>query len=29
VSQFWRYKPDEFLKNPVYARDFPVCKHCQ
>jgi branched-chain amino acid transport system substrate-binding protein len=29
VSQFWRYKPDEFLKKPVYARDFPVCKHCQ
>jgi branched-chain amino acid transport system substrate-binding protein len=28
VSQFWTYKPDEFLKNPVYSRDFPACKHC-
>ena len=23
VSQFWTYKPEEFLKNPVYSRDFP------
>ena len=29
VSQFWTYKPEEFLKNPVYGRDFPPCKHCQ
>ncbi len=28
VSQFWTYKPDEFLKNPVYDRNFPPCKHC-
>ena len=21
VSQFWTYKPEEFLKNPVYSRD--------
>jgi branched-chain amino acid transport system substrate-binding protein len=28
VSQFWTYRPDEFLKNPVYSRDFPPCKHC-
>ncbi len=28
VSQFWTYKPDEFLKNPVYSRDFPPCKYC-
>jgi branched-chain amino acid transport system substrate-binding protein len=28
VSQFWTYKPDEFLKNPVYSRDFPPCTHC-
>ncbi len=28
VSQFWTYKPDEYLKNPVYSRDFPACKHC-
>lgn len=23
VSQFWSYKPEDFLKNPVYSRDFP------
>jgi len=28
VSQFWTYKPDEFLRNPVYSRDYPPCKHC-
>ncbi len=28
VSQFWTYRPDEFLKNPVYSRDFPPCRHC-
>ena len=28
VSQFWKYKPEEFLKQPVYDRNFPACKHC-
>ncbi len=28
VSQFWTYKPDEYLRNPVYSRDYPPCKHC-
>jgi branched-chain amino acid transport system substrate-binding protein len=28
VSQFWTYKPDDFLKNPVYSRDYPPCRHC-
>ncbi len=28
VSQFWKYNPEEFLKQPVYSRDFPPCKHC-
>ena len=28
VSQFWKYAPDEFLKQPVYSREFPPCKHC-
>lgn len=28
VSQFWTYRPEEFLKQPVYSRDFPPCKHC-
>ncbi|HXI19654.1 MAG TPA: penicillin-binding protein activator [Gemmatimonadales bacterium] len=28
VSQFWTYKPAEFLKQPVYSRDYPPCRHC-
>ena len=28
VSQFWTYKAEEFLKNPVYSRDYPPCKAC-
>lgn len=28
VSQFWTYKPDDFLKNPVYSRDYPPCTKC-
>jgi branched-chain amino acid transport system substrate-binding protein len=28
VSQFYNYKPDEFLKQPVYDRNYPPCKHC-
>jgi branched-chain amino acid transport system substrate-binding protein len=26
VSQFWTYKPEEFLKNPVYSRDWKPAK---
>ena len=26
VSQFWTYKPEEFLKQPVYSREFPPLK---
>jgi branched-chain amino acid transport system substrate-binding protein len=26
VSQFWIYKPEEFLKQPVYSRDYPALK---
>jgi len=29
VSQFWTYKPDAFLKNPVYSRDFPPAKNLE
>ena len=29
VSQFWKYKPDEYMKRPLYSRDYPPCKHCQ
>jgi branched-chain amino acid transport system substrate-binding protein len=29
VSQFWTYKPEEFLKNPVYSRDYPPAKNLE
>jgi branched-chain amino acid transport system substrate-binding protein len=28
VSQFWTYDPEEFLKKPVYNRDYPPCRSC-
>ena len=28
VSQFWKYNPEEFLKMPLYTRDYPPCKFC-
>ncbi|MBI2205508.1 MAG: ABC transporter substrate-binding protein [Candidatus Rokubacteria bacterium] len=28
VGQFWKYKPEEFLKQPVYDRNYPPCKAC-
>jgi branched-chain amino acid transport system substrate-binding protein len=29
VSQFWTYRPEEFLKNPVYSRDWPPAKNLE
>lgn len=29
VSQFGQYSKAEFLKQPVYSRDFPPCKFCE
>jgi len=29
VSQFWTYNPDEFLKQPVYSRDYPPAKNLE
>jgi branched-chain amino acid transport system substrate-binding protein len=29
VGQFWKYSKEEFLKQPVYSRDFPPCKFCE
>jgi len=29
VSQFWKYKAEDYLKQPLYARDYPPCKYCQ
>ncbi|HEV2358723.1 MAG TPA: ABC transporter substrate-binding protein [bacterium] len=28
VSQFWTYKPEEFLAHPVYSRTYPPCNGC-
>jgi branched-chain amino acid transport system substrate-binding protein len=28
VGQFWKYDRKEYLKTPLYSRDFPPCKHC-
>jgi branched-chain amino acid transport system substrate-binding protein len=28
VSQFWNYRKEDILKQPVYSRDFPPCKYC-
>jgi branched-chain amino acid transport system substrate-binding protein len=28
VSQFWTWKPEEFLKQPVYSKEYPPCKYC-
>ena len=29
VSQFWTYKPEEYLKNPPYSRDYPPAKNLE
>jgi branched-chain amino acid transport system substrate-binding protein len=29
VSQFWTYNVDEFLKSPVYSRDYPPAKNLE
>ena len=29
VTQFWKYAPEEYLKQPLYSRNYPPCKHCQ
>jgi branched-chain amino acid transport system substrate-binding protein len=29
VNQFGQFNEDEFLKTPVYSRDFPPCKFCE
>jgi branched-chain amino acid transport system substrate-binding protein len=29
VSQFWKYPPEEFLKQPVYSRDYPPAKNLE
>ncbi len=29
VSQFWTFNPAEYMKNPPYSRDFPLCTNCK
>jgi branched-chain amino acid transport system substrate-binding protein len=29
VGQFYKYQKEEFLKQPVYSRDYPPCKYCE
>jgi len=29
VGQFGNYKKADFLKQPVYSRDYPPCKYCE
>ena len=28
VGQFWKYRPEEYLKLPAYSRDYPSCRFC-
>ncbi|HEY9790734.1 MAG TPA: penicillin-binding protein activator [Candidatus Obscuribacterales bacterium] len=28
VSQFWKYPPEEYLKQPSYSKEYPPCTHC-
>jgi branched-chain amino acid transport system substrate-binding protein len=28
VGQFWKYNPEEYLKQPLYTRNHPACKFC-
>lgn len=28
VSQFWKWKPEEYLAQPLYTRDYPACRYC-
>ncbi len=29
VDQFWPFNAEEYLKQPVYSRDFPTCPYCK
>jgi branched-chain amino acid transport system substrate-binding protein len=29
VSQFWTYKKEDYLKQPLYDRNNPPCRHCE
>jgi len=29
VSQFWKFDPETYMKQPTYSHDFPPCKYCK
>jgi branched-chain amino acid transport system substrate-binding protein len=29
VSQFWKYNPEEYMKQPVYTQSYPPCNYCK
>jgi branched-chain amino acid transport system substrate-binding protein len=28
VSQFWKYNPEEYQKQPPFSKDYPPCRYC-
>ncbi len=29
VSQFWKYQPRDYLRQPPYTKDYPPCRFCE
>lgn len=29
VSQFWKWDPEEYMKQPPYSHDYPPCSYCK
>jgi branched-chain amino acid transport system substrate-binding protein len=29
VSQFWTYNKEDYLRQPAYDRNYPLCRFCQ
>lgn len=29
VSQFWKWKDSDYLKQPIFSKEYPPCPHCQ
>jgi branched-chain amino acid transport system substrate-binding protein len=29
VSQFWKYNPEEYMKQPTFSQTYPPCKYCK
>jgi branched-chain amino acid transport system substrate-binding protein len=28
VSQFWKYGPEDYMRQPAYSKGYPICTHC-